>query len=88
MSSGQTIPVFRKGEWIHYPFPTSLDVNWSHCHLLRAASFYATALSQGYTHNESRVLADCFLNKEVYPDLQYGRQIERKLQQLTQQSVE
>lgn len=77
-----SIPVFRKGVWIQYEKPICIDTNWSESHLLKAASFYATALSQGYKTNESRVLAECFVNKEVYPDLQYGRLIERKLQQI------
>lgn len=77
-----SIPVFRKGVWIQYPLPTCIDTNWSHSHVLRAASFYATALSKGYDSNESRILAECFINKEVYRDLQYGRLVERKLQQI------
>lgn len=82
-----SIPVFYKGAWIQYPRPLSLDTNWSEKHLFRAASFYAAALSKGYESSESRVLAECFVNKEVYPDLEYGRLIERKLQQITQEIV-
>lgn len=76
------VPVFRKGVWIQYPLPTATDTLWSKQHFFRAASFYATALSQGYSPKESSVLAECFINKEVYPDLCYSSQIERKLQQI------
>jgi hypothetical protein len=83
-----SVPVFRKGVWIEYPKPICIDTNWSQSHLWRAASFYATALSQGYDSDESCALAECFVNKEVYPDLQYGKLIERKLYKITQQGGE
>ena len=75
-----SIPVFRKGAWIQYPIPPQQDALWNQSHLLRAASFYATALSQGVSTEESAVVAECFVNKEVYPQLRYNSRIERKLQ--------
>ena len=77
-----SIPVFRKGSWIQYPLPTAIDPLWSKKHLFRAASFYATALSQGYSPSESAVLAESFVHKEAYPGLQFSKQLERKLQQV------
>lgn len=81
-----SIPVFRKGNWIEYPLPIQSDTLWSKQHFFRAASFYTTALSQGYSSKESSVLAECFVNKEVYPELSYSSQIERKLQQILMKS--
>ena len=77
-----SIPVFSKGSWIQYPVSPYVDPLWSQAHLFRAASFYAAALSQGFSTHESSVLAECFVHKEVYPELQYSRQIERKLQRI------
>ena len=74
-----SIPVFRNGTWIQYPLPVQIDTLWSQSHQFRAASMYATALSQGVSPKESARLAECFVNKEVYPELQYSRQIERRL---------
>lgn len=76
-----SVPVFRKGLWISYPI-SQKDSLWSQGHIFKAASFYATALSQGVSSNESAVLAECFVNKEVYPDLRYSRMIEQKLQRI------
>lgn len=78
----QTLPIFRKGSWIHYPLPPSVDPLWSKQHLFQAASLYATALSKGYSPSESGVLAECFVHKQVYPELQYPKQIERKLEKI------
>ena len=75
-----SIPVFRKGTWIHYQIPPQQDALWNTSHLLKAASFYALALSQGLSSEESAVIAECFVNKEVYPELRYNSRIERKLQ--------
>ena len=75
-----SIPVFRKGSWIQYPLPPVVDPLWSQQHLFRAASFYATALSKGFSTLESASLAECFIHKEVYPGLQFSRQIEGRLQ--------
>lgn len=77
-----SIPVFRKGIWIQYPLPLQKDVLWSQTHLFKAASFYATALSQGVSPHESAILAECFVNKEVYPDLSYSRSLEQKLERI------
>jgi hypothetical protein len=77
-----SIPVFRKGTWIEYPLPAQQDILWSEGHLLKAASFYATALSQGVSQNESVVLAECFVNKEVYPNLSYSRILENKIEKI------
>ena len=75
-----SIPVFRKGSWIQYPIPAVVDPLWSKKHLFRAASFYATALSQGYSPSESASLAESFVHKEAYPGLEFPRHVERKLQ--------
>jgi hypothetical protein len=80
-----SIPVFRKGSWIHYPIPPAVDSVWSQQHLLVAASFYATALSQGYPPSESASLAECYVNKQVYPELVYARQMEQKLLWVTRE---
>lgn len=77
-----SIPVFRKGTWIQYPLPPQQDVLWNQGHLLKAASFYATALSQGVSPQESATLAECFVNKEVYPNLSYSRILEQKIQRI------
>lgn len=73
------IPVFRKGIWIQYPVPAFVDPLWSKGDLFQAASFYATALSKGFPPSESAVLAECFVHTQVYPDLQYSRHLERKV---------
>jgi hypothetical protein len=78
-----SIPVFRKGTWIHYPIPVAVDSVWSQQHLFTAASFYATALSQGFSPSESASLAECYVHKQVYPELTYARQIEQKLLRIT-----
>ena len=78
----KVIPVFRKGAWIQYPIPTFVDPLWSKSNLFQAASVYATALSKGLPPSESAVLAECFVHKQVYKDLQYSRQIEKKLEGL------
>ena len=75
-----SIPVFRKGTWILYPVPPQQDALWNKSHLLKAASFYALALSQGVSSEESAILAECFVNKEVYPGLNYNARLQRKLE--------
>jgi hypothetical protein len=77
-----SIPVFRKGSWIEYPKPSQIDSLWSDQHLFLAASFYANARLQGYSPSESASLAECYVHKQVYPDLQYSYVIEKKLQQI------
>jgi hypothetical protein len=78
----KSIAVFRKGTWIQYPLPSFVDPLWSQPHLFQAASFYATALSKGFSPSESASLAECFVHKQVYTNLRYGNQIERKLENL------
>lgn len=77
-----SVPVFRNKSWVQYKGPVVTDPLWSQSDLLRAASFYATAVSQGFPTNEAAFLAECFVHKEVYPGLQYSRPIERRLQQI------
>ena len=77
-----SVPVFQKGSWIQYPLPPQLDPLWSQSNIFKAASFYRTALSKGFSSEESKVLAECVVHKEVYPDLQYSPHIERKLLRL------
>jgi hypothetical protein len=78
----RTLPVYRNGTWIQYPLPPCIDPLWSKSNLFQAASFYATALSKGFPPSESAVLAECYVHKQVYADLQYSKQIERKLASL------
>lgn len=77
-----SLPVFRKGEWISYPLPAQLDPLWSTSHQFKAASVYATALSKGFSSEESAILAECLVNQEVYPDLRYSWKLQRKISQL------
>lgn len=78
----KSLPVFRKGVWIQYPLPSFVDPLWSQANLFQAASLYATALSKGFSSAESASLAECFIHKQVYTDLQYSNHIERKLERL------
>lgn len=61
-----TIPVFRKGQWIHYEVPETGTALWSQSVKLKTASLYATAISKGYSKDTSSALAECFANKELY----------------------
>lgn len=79
MDTSDSIPVFRKGKWIPYKKPIYTDSLWSQAHLLQAASFYATALSQGFSTDESASLAEIFVQKYIFPETQYSQSIERKL---------
>jgi hypothetical protein len=74
--------VFRKGEWIEYPCPSNPDPLWSTSHFFRAASAYASALSQGYTTQEAAILSEAFVNKEVYAGLKYDSRFEKQLTRL------
>ena len=78
-----SVPVFRKGAWIQYPIPAQVDSLWSESHLFQAASFYATALSQGYSPSESASLAESYIHKQVYPGLRYSTSVERKISRIT-----
>ena len=77
-----TTPVFRNGKWIEYPQPIFEDALWSSCHKLQAASFYATALSQGYSPTESASLAEIYVQKRIFPEIVYPKGIESKLQRI------
>lgn len=74
------IPVFRKGIWIHYDVPQSGTALWSQSLKLKAASVYATARTKGYSNEKSVVLAECFVNKELY-GVSYNSTIEQCLQE-------
>jgi hypothetical protein len=81
-SSTITISVFRKGNWIHYTRPLYTDAIWSKCHAFQAASFYATALSQGVPSDESGWLAEIYVQKQICPETYYSQAIEKKLKQI------
>lgn len=74
------IPVFSNGLWIFYRVPPS--TGWPGSYELKAASAYAKALRLGYTVPKSAVLAECFVNKLVYPGLEYTNTIESDLLRL------
>lgn len=73
------IPVFLKGQVVHYRVPRDSPL-WSTSHKLQAASFYAAALQKGHTLEQSAVLAECYINKLLYKDLHYKKSIEDLLQ--------
>lgn len=75
-------PVFRNGKWIEYPPPISQDALWSTCHRLQAASFYATALSQGYSPTESASFAEIYVQKQIFPEIVYPNRIESTIQRI------
>jgi hypothetical protein len=77
-----TLPVFRKGVWETYSLPVSPNPLWSYEHILKAGSFYSTALSLGYTASDSSVYAEAYVNKLIYPGLQYSSSLERTLQSI------
>lgn len=77
-----SVPVFRKGTWIHYTIPVSMNPLWSESHIFQAASFYATALSQGEKPSDSSIYAEAYINKHIYPGIQYNKALEIKLQQI------
>ncbi len=76
-----TIPVFRKGQWIHYTPPATGLQLWSQALLLQVASVYATAVTKGISLEQSCVLAECYANKQLY-GVTYMKTIEDKLQSL------
>ena len=78
----RTIPVFRNGAWMDYPLPVSINPLWSQAHLFQAASFYATARSQGYNPSDSSVYAEAYINKSLYPGMEYNRSLEQTLQRI------
>jgi hypothetical protein len=73
------IPVFINGRFLQYKVPRDIPL-WSMCHKLQAASFYAAAVQKGHTLQQSSVLAECFINKQLYKDLHYKKSIEDLLQ--------
>lgn len=75
------LPVFLNGQWIRYKVPDDTPL-WSMCHKLQAASLYAAALQKGHSERMSNILAECFINKQLYKDLQYKQNIEDFLQEL------
>ena len=74
-----TILVFRKGIWISYKVPHASATIWSQSLKLQAASIYATAISQGHSHETSTVFAECFVNKELF-GVTYNPKIESALE--------
>jgi hypothetical protein len=74
-----TIPIYRKGAWVHYNVPGEGTAMWSQSIKLKVASLYATAISNGYSQETSTVLAECFANKELY-GVRYTKDIETILQ--------
>lgn len=74
------IPVFRKGVWIEYSVPSDVERHWNKAMKLQAASMYATAVSKGISPSQSAVLAECYVNKQMYPGVQYSKSIEDQLQ--------
>ncbi len=76
------IPVFRKGKWIRYTVPVDGTVYWNSHQKLQAASLYATAISKGLSPSQSAVLTECYINKQLYPGLQYSKELETHIQSL------
>lgn len=74
------IPVFRKGQWIHYEVPETGTALWSQSLKLKVASVYATAITKGYSKETASVIAECFANKELY-DVTYSSNIESSLKE-------
>ncbi len=73
-------PVYRKGAWIHYTFPSDALLYWNENQKLKATSFYATAISKGLSPSQSAILTECYINKQIYPGLQYTKTVEAQLQ--------
>jgi hypothetical protein len=75
------IPVFQNGQWLQYKVPKDTFL-WSTSHKLQAASLYAAAIQKGQSPRQSAILAECFINKQLYKDLQYKKSIEDLLQSM------
>jgi hypothetical protein len=73
-----SIPVYRNGTWIHYEIPDTGTSIWSSNLKLKAASFYATAITKGFSKERSLVLTECCINKLLY-GVTYSKQIEEEL---------
>lgn len=76
------IPVFRQGKLILYTAPQEASHQWSRDQLFHAASAYATALTKGYSEELAHSLAEIWVNKEIYPEIQYNESLEKKLKTL------
>lgn len=76
-----SIPVYRKGTWIHYELPESGISLWSQRLKFQAASLYATALTKGFSKETSAILAELFVNKELY-GVTYNQSLESALKSL------
>jgi hypothetical protein len=76
------IPVFRNGSWISYTVPSDVENLWSKSLQLQAASVYATAISKGLEPSQSAILAEIYVNKQLYADIQYPSQLEDRLKSL------
>ena len=77
-----SLSVFRQGKWIQYVLPKDGELFWNANQRLQAASFYATAVSKGFSPSQSSVLTECYINKLVYPGLQYNETLEKQIQSL------
>lgn len=75
------IPVFQSGKWIRYKVPSDIPL-WSTAQKLQAASFYAAAIHKGQSARDAANLAECYINKQLYKDLQYKQTIEDLLQSI------
>lgn len=71
------VPVFSNGRWISYEVPS--DVRWSSNWNLQAASVYAAALQKGFSEKEANLLAEAYINKQLYKGLHYSQRIEDQL---------
>ena len=76
-----SIPVYRNGTWIQYDVPVTGTSLWTKRIQLKAASFYASAVTKGFPKDRSLVLTECFINKELY-GVVYTKEIENTLQSL------
>ena len=75
-----SIPVFRNSKWISYTVPSDVDTLWSTKSKLQAASVYATAIEKGFSPSYSAILAESYVNKQLYLGLQYNAKIEKTLE--------
>ena len=76
-----SIPVYRNGTWIQYDVPEGATSIWTKTQQLKAASFYASAVTKGFPKERSLVLTECFINKEMY-GVTYSKEIEQSIQSL------
>lgn len=73
--------MYRKGKWIHYEVPESGIALWSPALKLQAASVYATAITKGFSKETSGILAEVFVNKQLY-GVAYKESLETALHSL------